>query len=170
MPDDHTHPRPGRTPERTHRPPMLNPERYSGARRFLQITGPIVLLAGVVCLIVGFVSVIGSMNSAHHGHPRLLFLFFVGMPLLFVGIVMSKFGYARVVADYAASELSPVASGAVNYLGETTRDGVRAFGGALREGMHGEGTAARHCTQCGVRLASGARFCQGCGVAVAADE
>lgn len=124
---------------------------------------------GVLCLLIAFLSLFTAMFS-HAGPPRLFFLGFIGIPLIFVGGVMTASGYKRVIADYAASELSPVASGTVNYLGETTQPGVRAFGEALRDGGRDEAATMRHCTQCGVRLASGARFCQACGVALAGDE
>ena len=94
---------------------------------------------GLLFIIVGvgnfFVSISGSEE------PHYFWCIFVGMPLLFVGIVLCLFGFQGAIARYEAGEIAPVAKDTFNYLAEGTQEGVRtiaaAIGGGLEAGLRG---------------------------------
>ncbi len=136
----------------------INPG-HSRVRRVLRTVGPILALAGVVCLaiaIIDFVIVFGNMDH----EPKLFWMFFLGIPLLFVGSTLSMFGFMGAVFRFAAQEQAPVAADTFNYLAGETQEGVRDVVSAIREGMTDEGKV---CRACGAGNDLGARFCDGCG-------
>jgi hypothetical protein len=65
--------------------------KHNAVRTFLRIGGPLMALIGLVFLTVGLVSFFSAFGGFQP--PRLFWCAFVGLPLLFVGVVMSKFGY-----------------------------------------------------------------------------
>lgn len=170
---------PRRGPVRHSPPEPLDPDRFAKPRLFFQVVGPMVLIAGVVCMTLGFLSMTKDMGNFGSGPPKLVFLLALGIPLMFVGLVLSGLGYKRWFAQYTTSELSSVASQTVNYLGDTTQEGVRAIGQALREGiqeapregsrespgvgMESGKSPLAFCPSCGSRLVADARFCHRCG-------
>ncbi|MCC7387784.1 MAG: zinc ribbon domain-containing protein [Phycisphaerales bacterium] len=135
----------------------INPN-HTKVRALLRVLGPIVLAAGLLCAVAAFVSFARAFGGS--GPPRLFWLGFVGLPLIFVGGVLCKYGFMGAVSRYAAGEQAPVAADTLNYLAEETRPGVRAGASAVREGLRGEGRA---CPACGERNDGEARFCDACG-------
>jgi hypothetical protein len=69
------------------------------------------------------------------GPPRLFWCCFVGMPILFVGIVMCKFGYLGAVARYVAAESAPVAKDTINYVAQETQGAVKTIARSVAEGV-----------------------------------
>jgi heme/copper-type cytochrome/quinol oxidase subunit 1 len=69
------------------------------------------------------------------GVPRFFWCCFVGMPLLFAGIVMCMFGFMGAIARYAAAEQVPVATDAINDLAEGTKGAVKTVARAVAEGV-----------------------------------
>jgi hypothetical protein len=63
-------------------------------------------------MIVGYGSFFASFGSFEP--PRFFWCAFVGMPLLFVGIVMCMFGYLGAFQRYVTGESAPVAKDVVN--------------------------------------------------------
>jgi hypothetical protein len=84
-------------------------------------------------MIVGFGSFFASFGSFEP--PRYFWCVFVGMPLLFIGIVGCMFGYLGAFQRYVAGESAPVAKDAVNYMGENVQPGVKAVAKAVTEGV-----------------------------------
>lgn len=116
----------------------MNEERLQSAqhamiRSVLRIGGPIVIVVALAFMGVGIGSFFSSFGTFEP--PRYFWCVFVGMPLLFVGLVMCKLGYLGDVIRYIASESAPVAKDAVNYMGENTQPGVRAVSKAVAEGV-----------------------------------
>ena len=62
-----------------------------GIRSFLRRAGPIILLVGLICTIGGAISFFSSFGSFEP--PHYFWLCFVGIPLMFVGFLLSQFGY-----------------------------------------------------------------------------
>jgi hypothetical protein len=118
----------------------LESPKHQSVRTFLRFFGPLTAIAGLVLIAIAFISFVGAMSG--DGPPRLFWCAFVGMPLLFVGIVMSKFAYIGAVARYVAAETAPVAKDAVNYMAQETQEGVktaaRAVAQGIREGQAGQ--------------------------------
>jgi len=112
---------------------LLQSARHQSVRKVLRVGGPAVALLGLLFLLIGMISFFSSFDS--FASPRFFWCAFVGMPLLFVGGVMCKFGYLGDIARYIASESAPVAKDTINYLGEETQPGVRSFTRAITEGV-----------------------------------
>ena len=88
------------------------------------------------------------------------------MPLMFIGAVMTSYGYMGTVARYTASEMAPVAKDVTNYMLDGTRDAVsQTIGQVVRE-VKGERTSApivKPCPFCKELPNPGAKFCDNCG-------
>jgi hypothetical protein len=135
-------------------------------RAVLRKVGPILILAGVALIAVALVSFFGAMAGG--GPPRLFWCAFVGMPVLFAGLVLTAYGYMGALARYQAGEVAPVARDAFNYMADGTKDGVRTVAGAIGEGLRGgTGTAdAVLCPDCRAVNDADAKFCDACGAAL----
>jgi len=145
--------------------PRLQPNdpRHLAARDFFRVAGPMILLIGLVFVVTSIASL---FTHEGFGPPRYFWMGFVGMPLIFVGGVLSSFGYMGAIARYQANEGLPVATDAFNYAAHQTKDGVRTLAGAVTEGLR-EGstdpTAGITCPHCQTTNESDARFCKSCG-------
>ena len=111
----------------------LQSPNHSSARTILRVGGPALLAVGILLVLIGLASFFAAMGSFEP--PRFFWCAFVGMPLMFVGFVMTMFGYFGAVQRYIAGESAPVAKDMVNYLGENTQPGVRAFTKAATDGF-----------------------------------
>ena len=142
----------------------INPG-HETARNFLRIVGPLVLAVGGIFMLVG----LGSFFSAFGGGgpPRLFWCSFVGMPLLFVGIVMTKLGFMGAIIRYQAGEVAPVGKDTFNYMAEGTKGGVRTVATAIGAGLHEALNQARlNCSACGHSNDANASFCDECGAVI----
>jgi hypothetical protein len=74
--------------------------RHSGTRAVLQVLGPALTLLGLVLIIIAMVSFFSSFGT--FGAHRYFWCFFAGIPLLFVGLVMSQYGYFGSIFRYIA--------------------------------------------------------------------
>ena len=108
--------------------------KHSGARKFLRIAGPLALAVGALLMVVGFGSFFLAMFS-HSGPPVLFVCAFLGMPLLFIGVVMCMFGFMGALARYVAAEQAPVAKDTIDYMAEGTLDAVRTVARAAAQGV-----------------------------------
>lgn len=106
---------------------------HKPVRTFLRRAGPVTAGAGIVLIAIGFISFFSAMGD--YGPPKYFWCAFVGMPLLFVGIVMTKAGYIGAVARYLAAETAPVAKDTVNYMAQETKDAVKTVAQATAEGV-----------------------------------
>lgn len=160
----------------------LDTDRHRSNRSVLRIIGPLVLVAGIGLTVVGiggfFLGAIGVMEeppSNAEGIPsvfKVFFLAFLGIPMTFVGIVLTKFAYLGAVARYVASEAAPVGKDVTNYVIDGTKDAVgglaQSVGAGIAAGMAGNqsSTETVDCPSCGAACDSGARFCSDCGTAI----
>ena len=112
----------------------LQTPKHKATRSLLRVVGPSIALVGLIFLIVGAVNFFSSFGGFEP--PRLFWCFFVGMPLLFAGIVLSMLGFMGAVARYAAAEQVPVATDAINDLADGTRGAVKTVARAVAEGVN----------------------------------
>jgi len=146
---------------------------HGGVRSVLRVVGPIVGLTGLIFMIVGVVSFFSAFGGS--GGPKYFWCCFVGIPLMFVGGVLTQFAYMGKVARYAAGEMAPVAKDTFNYMADGTQDGVRTFARAIGEGLGdgmaggGQGTMIR-CHKCNNLVEEDAKFCGDCGSAVSKSK
>ncbi len=142
----------------------INPG-HEPARNFLRVVGPLVLGIGGIFTIVGFGSFFAAFGGG--GSPRYFWCCFVGMPLLFFGSMMTKFGFMGAIARYQAGEVAPVGKDTFNYIANETKGGVRTvareIGIGLREATN---QAQSNCSACGHSNDENAKFCDECGAAI----
>jgi hypothetical protein len=112
---------------------QLKSPQHNTIRTVLRVCGPLVGALGLIFTIVGF----GSFFSSFDGFEPAGYFWcaFVGLPLLFVALVMCMFGYVGAFYRYYAGEAAPVAKDAVNYMGEKVQPGVKAVAKAVTEGI-----------------------------------
>ena len=116
----------------------LESPKHKPVRTFLRVAGPLLALVGVILIGVAFISFFSAMGGS--GMPRYFWCGFVGMPFLFIGVVMCKFGYLGSVVRYVAAETAPVAKDTANYMAEGTQEGVKTVARAITLGIQ-EGKA-----------------------------
>jgi hypothetical protein len=69
------------------------------------------------------------------GPPKYFWCVFVGMPLIFVGLVICKFAFMGKVLRYAAGEAAPVGKDTFNYMARETKSGVADVSEAFFQGQ-----------------------------------
>ena len=110
----------------------INPDgkKQSG---FLKKVGPVILIIGVVLVVIG----VGSffLSFAGMGSPRFFWCAFLGMPLIFVGGVMTQMGFLKNILRYTAGEAAPVAKDTFNYTARETKEGVKDIASSVAEGF-----------------------------------
>jgi hypothetical protein len=129
----------------------LRTSKHAATRKVLRVAGLVILSAGAILVLIGIGSFFAAFGS--FGPPRYFWCAFLGMPLLFVGGAMAMLGFMGAVQRYVAGESAPVAKDVVNYMGENTQPGVKAFARAVtegvRDGMAGDQDAAGEATEAG---------------------
>jgi len=147
---------------------------HRAVRNILRVVGPIFALIGLIFTIVGFVGFFSAFGSSEE--PKCVWCPFVGMPLLFVGLVLSSMGYMGKVFRYQAGEIAPVGKDTFNYMADGTKDGIKTVAKAIGEGLGGAlgGAAAAgppqtrvRCHKCNSLVEEDSKFCGNCGAAVA---
>jgi hypothetical protein len=137
---------------------------HAAPRSFLRIAGPLALLAGLGFLIVGLVDFFSCFGTFRF--PTLAWCPFVGMPLIFIGVVMTLLGYMGRMARYVSEETTPVGTDTFNYAVHETKGSVRDLAQAVGDGLRGVGPATPAelaCPRCHQANEPGARFCAQCG-------
>jgi hypothetical protein len=143
--------------------------KHAQKRGCLRVVGILLLTAGAICLIVGTAEFF--ISTGNWEGPKLFWLNFVGVPLLFVGIVMTAAGFSGAAARYSAGETAPVAKDTFNYLAEGTKDGVetlatavgRGIGAAISPDQHPRTVTKILCPKCNHANEQQAKFCSDCG-------
>jgi hypothetical protein len=146
-------------------PNSINPQ-HETARTLLRIVGPLLLLAGGACVVIATIDFFSIMGKPY-AQPTKFYLFFIGLPVGFLGLVLTQFGFLGAVFRYQAGEVAPVGKDTFNYLARGTRSGVRDIASAVGEGLRDDGAAGqRVCSECGAANDADARFCDACGAAL----
>ncbi len=142
---------------------QLDP-KHKEVNNMLRVIGPIVAAAGLLFMLAGFIDFFTC-----DGMPQYFWCFFVGMPIFFVGSVLSKFGYMGSITRYMAGEMAPVAKDTFNYMADGTQEGVKTLAKAVGEGLSsGSGAAATVilCHKCNAENDKDAKFCSQCGAPI----
>jgi hypothetical protein len=111
----------------------LQSRHHTTVRAILRVGGPILVLVGLIFMIIGAISFFASFGDFES--PRYFWCMFAGMPILFVGLVLCKFGYMGVILRYWAGEAAPVAKDTFNYVADGAQPGLRAIGKSVTEGV-----------------------------------
>ena len=159
------------------------PDQHQKTRSFFRMLGPACLIIGVVCMVV---AAIDFFTLQGFEEPKYFWLFFVALPMLFIGFVLSGLGFGGVMAKYQSREYAPVAKDTFNYLAKETTSGVREISNAIQQGsalnrsitcpncQHDNPNSSNFCKACGGKLVlicmrceqvntSDAQFCNNCG-------
>jgi hypothetical protein len=134
-------------------------ERHRNARLVFRILGPLLLLIGVACL---GTAMFDFFTLEGFEQPEYFWLFFAGMPFLFVGFVLTGLGFGGSVAKYQSREYAPVAKDTFNYLAKETTSGVENISRAIQTGQERTITG-RQCPNCHTKNEENANFCYECG-------
>src|SRR4051812_38023240 len=111
----------------------LQPVRHQAVRSVLRVVGPLTALAGLIFLIVGVASFFSSFGTFEP--PHYFWCCFVGIPLLGVGLMLTKAGYIGDIYRYFAAETTPVATDAFNEMAEGMQPGMRTTARSITEGV-----------------------------------
>jgi ribosomal protein L40E len=140
--------------------------KHDEVRGLLRVVGPLVSALGIMLIVIGFASLLSSMGTFEP--PRFFWCSFVGIPVLFLGLVMTVPAYMGVVGRYVSAEAAPVQKDTFNYLSEGTSEGVRRLAEAAGEGFS-TGVAGQEaargviCPKCETLNPPGAQHCSRCG-------
>jgi hypothetical protein len=141
--------------------PMIDPN-HRKIQGMLRTFGPLLLVAGLVLLAIGLISFFSAFGTGEF--PRYFWCAMVGLPLVGVGLSLSKFGYLGEVLRYMSGEVAPVGKDTFNYMAEGTRPGVETIARAVGEGIRaGTREESKPCVRCQARNDFSARFCNQCG-------
>lgn len=150
---------------------------HSQKRSVLRFLGVLCLIAGILCIGIAIVDFMGvftsnSFETSMKG-PSKFGLFFLGMPLLFVGSIMTGAGFMGAAARYQAEEIAPVGKDTVNYMVDGTKESIKEVSKAIHEGIkeseleqiNGKFIKDTYifCSKCGKKNVADADFCNGCG-------
>ena len=145
-----------------------NDPQHLRRRNLLRTAGIGILALGLIFTAVGIGSFFLSFGS--FGSPKYFWCAFVGMPLMFVGSALCKFGFLGAVTRHMANEVMPVGKDSFNYMAAGTKDSVRDLAQAASEGFQqgASGKTSREvaCPKCGTGNDESAKFCDNCGAAL----
>jgi len=146
--------------------------RHAARRAALRRIGPLVAGIGVVFAVIGIGSFFLSFGS--HEPPPYFWCAFVGLPLIGIGLGLTKFGYMGAISRYMANEVTPVGVDVVNTMAEGTKDAVRDVATAVGEGIAasrgGEAVEVVRCHKCNETNEATAGFCKQCGTPLAKSK
>lgn len=143
--------------------PNFDP-RHTAKRTILRIIGPLLLIAGIGLVIIGFLAFFALANFAGLGGAVVgMVVFMLGGILSIVGFLSTSLGYMGSVARYESAEITPVATDTFNYVADETSGGVKTMAHAVGEGIGLVGPEKVACPKCGDENRSGATFCNSCG-------
>jgi uncharacterized membrane protein YhdT len=120
------------------------------------VSGTIFLLTGVVLMIIAFVDIFKSMSG---GTPTLFYLFFIALPLIFIGLCLLIFGLLRRIFHFTVSQTIDTQKDFANYMIKGTKDSVVD----LTKGINDSIKRDKKCPNCAEYNDENAKFCDKCG-------
>ena len=136
----------------------------------LRLFGPIVLGVGVISTAIGLLSFYSSFGTFEP--PRYFLAAIIGLPLIGIGLGITRLGYLGAYFRYFCGEVTPVAKDTFNTMSEGARHGLETMAHAAGRGFStGLGTLPPDeqtvaCAHCEVPNPADARFCSQCGTAL----
>jgi len=144
---------------------LQNDPKHNQTRGFLRVLGPAIAVLGLIFVVIGLVSFFSSFGSFQP--PRYFWCAFIGMPLLAVGVGISKFAYLGAVSRYMADEVTPVGKDVVNYMAHGTKDAIGEVASAIGQGLGLKASTSPtqlvRCHKCNADNEVDAKFCKQCG-------
>ena len=154
--------------------------KHEEKRKALRIIGFICLIPGIILIVAGFVGFFSGVSSMFNavgtpgmdigtrpGGSNTFFLIFLGMPLMFAGLICLRLGFQGAVARYVSGEISPVAKDTVNYVADGVEDEVEDLARHVAKGISSTGGIKEKilvlCPKCKTKNDEDAKFCKSCG-------
>ena len=139
-------------------------DRFKKTNKVLKVLGFIFLPIGIICELIGFIDFFNAFET--FGSPKLFFLKFIGMPILFVGIVCLTLGYRKQITEFHADSVAGVNKDISNFMIDGTRDSITKTAQSIHEAIRNNNDNAisiNVCEKCGEKNPINARFCSKCG-------
>lgn len=119
----------------------------------------VMTILGAIILIVGIFLLISATASFFQGDPSNFHLAFIGMPLIFVGIViLGSFNSGRLLR-FQAKQQAPVKKDVTKYMLDETGDDIAK----VIQKSRATDVGKRTCLSCGYINPSTNKFCGDCG-------
>lgn len=134
------------------------PKEHIRTRSTFRAIGLISLFIGAICIIMAMVD---FFTLDFFEEPKYFWLAFVGMPIVFIGLVFTSLGYGGKMARYQSREYAPIAKDTFNYLARETTPGVKEIANAVKQ-VEPNNTSI-NCHKCQKENDADARFCNDCG-------
>ena len=143
--------------------------RHEQTRRVLRRVGVSLIIVGGSLFAIGTASFFLAFGGTEP--PRYFWCAFVGMPIGFVGLVLSSYGFMGSIMRYAAGEMAPVGKDTFNYMAHGTKDGVKTVASAVGEGLRAGapapgGEVQIRCHKCNHANTAESKFCSACGASL----
>src|SRR5436190_21503195 len=106
---------------------------HATTRTILRRGGLATVAVALVLIAIGIGSFFSSFGSFEP--PRYFWCAFVGMPLLAVGVGISKFAYLGAIVRYVSTEVAPVGKDVTNYMVVGTKDSISDVDIVIGEGI-----------------------------------
>ncbi len=141
-------------------------EKHLKTKKLLKIIGISALVAGIACVITGFVDFFSSIGE---GMPKLFFLMFIGFPLTAAGAMMTIFGFRREIQSYTMQETAPVFNEATKSMSPGFQTIANAVSAPKKTCACGAENPAENtfCASCGAKLT---KTCPSCGEQLNAND
>ncbi|MFM7132610.1 MAG: hypothetical protein ACKO0V_24985 [bacterium] len=109
--------------------------------KILRVAGPLIVVVGLVFMVIGLADFFSGDIP-----PQKFWCLFVGMPVMFVGLVICKFAFMGSILRFTMSQVTPVIKDTMrdmapataevtNYMAENTKDAVKTMAKAVTEGV-----------------------------------
>ncbi|MEN6423941.1 MAG: zinc ribbon domain-containing protein [Phycisphaerales bacterium] len=143
--------------------------RHQQTRSLLRRVGVSLMVVGGVLVAIGMASFFAAFGEG--GPPRYFWCAFVGMPIGFVGLVLTSYGFMGSILRYSAGQMAPVGKDTFNYMAQGTKDGIQNVASAIGEGLRAgspapSGGVQVRCHKCNHANTPESKFCSQCGVSL----
>lgn len=132
-----------------------NLEENSKAKQTMRILGPIILVAGILMTVI-------AIANFFSGNMSTDFIPFISLPMMFIGSVLSMFGYMGALSRYSASQTAPVAKDVTNYILDNTKESIGGVAKEISDNLH-KSKVEKICPHCKEEVKDTAKFCDHCG-------
>lgn len=148
-------------------------------KKIVKIIGIVLLIIGIGLFITGIIS-LTNFDINNDKQPNLFFLSFIGLPLIFAGLVLILFTSIGQMNRYVMGEVTPVMKETYRTMNPEFRDAVNILKGNEekiscpkcstlndKDSVYckncGEKIGKKTCPNCGIESDNDSNFCKNCG-------
>lgn len=130
-------------------------KKHKRTKLKMRIAGSVLLIAGLICAVIGFIDVSGGFGD--FDDMPMFWLIMIGFPLIAIGAALLLFSFQRDLQRFVKNEGVPV----FNEMGKEIAPGLSSMAKAV-----GLAQDKLVCPSCGTANDVNAKFCKNCGVAL----